>query len=68
MHEPYRRLIEIKQLIAYRYKGFWAAMDTFKDREWLNSLHEADEAPWQVWRDPGRLQKGVGGEVMRWRA
>jgi glucose-1-phosphate cytidylyltransferase len=67
VHEPYRRLIEKKQLMAYRYKGFWAAMDTFKDREWLNSMHEADEAPWQVWRDPGRLEKGLSGEVLRWR-
>jgi glucose-1-phosphate cytidylyltransferase len=68
VHEPYGRLIQMKQLMAYRYKGFWAAMDTFKDREWLNSLHEADEAPWQVWRDPGRLEKGGGAEVMQWRA
>ena len=29
-------------------------MDTLKDKQWLESLHESGSAPWQVW-DPDRV-------------
>jgi hypothetical protein len=29
-------------------------MDTLKDQQWLESLHESGSAPWQVW-DPDRV-------------
>ena len=48
--EPYRRLMERKQLIAYKYRGFWAAMDTFKDREMLDQMCELGAAPWELWK------------------
>ena len=45
---PFDRLIAEKQLIGYPYDGFWASMDTFKDRQHLEELdHSA--APWKVW-------------------
>jgi hypothetical protein len=28
-------------------------MDTFKDRQRLEALHERDEAPWEVWKRQG---------------
>jgi glucose-1-phosphate cytidylyltransferase len=48
--EPYHRLIEQQELFAYRHEGFWAAMDTFKDREILSQMYELDKAPWEVWK------------------
>jgi glucose-1-phosphate cytidylyltransferase len=33
VQEPFNRLIRKKQLMAYRYDGFWACMDTFKESE-----------------------------------
>ena len=48
--EPFRRLIAEEQLLAYRYEGFWQAMDTFKDRQALDDLHQFGDAPWQVWK------------------
>jgi glucose-1-phosphate cytidylyltransferase len=48
--EPFRRLIAKDQLLAYRYDGFWQAMDTFKDRQRLEQLHSQGDAPWQVWK------------------
>ena len=24
-------------------------MDTLKEKQWLESLHESGEAPWQLW-------------------
>ena len=36
--EPFQRLIQARQLAAYEYDGFFAAMDTFKDKQKLESL------------------------------
>jgi glucose-1-phosphate cytidylyltransferase len=49
--EPFQRLIDEKQLAGYAYDGFWAGMDTFKDKEQLESLWGNGEAPWHVWRE-----------------
>jgi glucose-1-phosphate cytidylyltransferase len=49
--EPFRRLIEDRQLAAYEYDGFFAAMDTFKDKQQLDDLYEGGRPPWEVWRD-----------------
>ncbi len=51
--EPFARLMEQRELIAYEYDGFWQCMDTFKDRQALEELAERDEMPWQVWNKPG---------------
>ena len=48
--EPFARLIERGELLAYRYTGFWTAMDTFKDKETLDSRYVRGDAPWEVWR------------------
>lgn len=48
--EPFARLIERGQLLAYRYSGFWTAMDTFKDKETLDNRYTRGDAPWEVWR------------------
>jgi glucose-1-phosphate cytidylyltransferase len=46
---PFRRLIAEDRLLGYRHRGFWAPMDTLKDRETLNNLFETGERPWAVW-------------------
>lgn len=48
--EPFQRLIAEKQLIGFNYEGFWAGMDTFKDRQELESLWASGNAPWHVWK------------------
>lgn len=48
--EPFQRLIDEKQLIGYPYDGFWTSMDTFKDKQHLESLYGAGGAPWEVWK------------------
>lgn len=48
--QPFQRLIEARQLIAYQYGGFWASMDTFKDKQRLDDLNARGEAPWAVWK------------------
>jgi glucose-1-phosphate cytidylyltransferase len=49
LHEPFQRLVEQEQLLAYKYDGFWAAMDTFKDKQMLDDIFARGRAPWQVW-------------------
>lgn len=48
VREPFQRLIREKALHAYKYTGFWQCMDTFKDKQRLEVLNQA-EAPWKVW-------------------
>jgi glucose-1-phosphate cytidylyltransferase len=48
--EPFQRLIRDARLIAYRYAGFWAAMDTFKDKLWFDDMAARRVTPWEVWK------------------
>ncbi len=54
--EPFQRLIDEEQLIGYPYDGFWTSMDTFKDKQHLESLYGAGGAPWEVWKTNGNRQ------------
>ncbi|MBN2196075.1 MAG: glucose-1-phosphate cytidylyltransferase [Polyangiaceae bacterium] len=47
--KPLVRLAEAGQLCMYRHPGYWACMDTQRDREQLTALWESGEAPWKVW-------------------
>jgi glucose-1-phosphate cytidylyltransferase len=49
--EPFRRLIQKRQLAAFEYNGFFAAMDTFKDKQQLDDLYESGQPPWEIWRE-----------------
>ena len=49
VEEPLQRLMARDQVLAQRHDGFWSPMDTLKDKQWLESLHESGEAPWQLW-------------------
>jgi glucose-1-phosphate cytidylyltransferase len=51
--EPFHRLLKEKQLLGYVYDGFWASMDTFKDRQQLESLYSTGVAPWELWKRNG---------------
>lgn len=46
------RLIADDQLVTYAYEGFWAPMDTLKDKERLESL-VANGLTWQALAHPG---------------
>jgi glucose-1-phosphate cytidylyltransferase len=50
--EPFQRLIPERQLMAYKYDGFWACMDTFKEKQQLEDLYTRGDAPWEVWKTP----------------
>jgi glucose-1-phosphate cytidylyltransferase len=44
--DPFNRLIKTGDLMAYRYEGFWRAMDTLRDRQVLEEMVERGETPW----------------------
>ena len=50
VQEPFHRLISDDQLVAYRHEGFWACMDTLKDKQLFDELHARGERPWEVWK------------------
>ena len=45
---PFERLIARGELVAYQYDGFWAPMDTLKDKQRLETLWESGRAPWRL--------------------
>ncbi len=47
---PFQRLIKAGQLMAYRHDGFWACMDTFREKQVLEDLYSGEHAPWMVWK------------------
>lgn len=46
---PLVELASDGQLCMFRHPGYWACMDTQRDREQLTQLWESGRAPWKVW-------------------
>jgi len=46
---PLERLAADGQLMAYRHTGFWHAMDTLRDKTYLDGLWRDGNAPWKTW-------------------
>ncbi|MDD5218588.1 MAG: glucose-1-phosphate cytidylyltransferase [Candidatus Omnitrophica bacterium] len=42
-------LVRDKQLGAFKHDGFWQAMDTLRDKVYLEKLWQSGHAPWKVW-------------------
>lgn len=51
------------RMLAIPYDGFWAPMDTLKERSRLEDLYRTGQSPWAVWRHrpsaPGRRMNAV---------
>lgn len=52
VEEPLRRLIDEQKLFAFRYAGFYACMDTFKDKIMFDRMNGCGETPWAIWKKP----------------
>ena len=48
---PLTKLVEQKELVGYIHKGFWQCMDTLREKQKLEQLWEAGNAPWKVWEE-----------------
>jgi glucose-1-phosphate cytidylyltransferase len=62
---PFQRLLAADALVAYKYDGFWACMDTFKDRQTLEDIYARGRAPWEVWKAPPDARPLVGAADAR---
>ena len=47
--EPFERLIKEGQLMAHYHDGFYACMDTFKDKQNLDDMYARGDTPWLLW-------------------
>ena len=47
--EPLTKLATDGKLYAYKHKGFWACMDTIRDKRMLSDLWDQEDAPWKIW-------------------
>jgi glucose-1-phosphate cytidylyltransferase len=47
--EPLVKLSQLQELMAYKHKGFWQAMDTLRDKMTLEDLWSKGKAPWKTW-------------------
>ena len=48
---PLEALASHGQLCAYPHQGFWHAMDTMRDKAYLEELWQSGTAPWKTWKD-----------------
>jgi glucose-1-phosphate cytidylyltransferase len=63
--EPFQRLVDEGQLLAYPYDGFWMAMDTAKDKRRIDDLFESGSPPWMVWDRRVRDRLAAGAPAIR---
>ena len=47
--EPIRKITRLKQLACYKHNGFWQAMDTLREKKFLEKIFK-EKAPWKIWR------------------
>jgi len=47
--EPLQRLAAEGQLAAYQHEGFWHAVDTLRDKSYLQEQWETGRPPWKLW-------------------
>ena len=50
--EPFQRLIQKRELVAYRHPSFWACMDTLKEKMLFDEMYAKGDVPWAVWDSP----------------
>lgn len=50
VEEPFQRLSSEGLLLTYEYDGFWACMDTFKEKQLLEDMYARGRTPWEVWK------------------
>lgn len=57
VEEPFQRLIDEGKLMAYLHDGYWACMDTFKEKQDLEDLFGRGSAPWTMWNHQPEIKK-----------
>lgn len=58
--EPMEKLATENQLMSYTHNGFWQCMDNAREKDFLERLWAAGQAPWRIWE-----KKAAGGDLLR---
>jgi glucose-1-phosphate cytidylyltransferase len=53
--EPFQRLIGDGELVTFQHRGFWASLDTLRDKQLLENMFERGRTPWLPWTVEERL-------------
>ena len=48
--EPLEKLSQERSLSAYKHNGFWHAVDTLRDKNYLEELWVSGKADWKTWK------------------
>ena len=46
---PLEKIASEGQLVAYKHRGFWQPVDTLRDKNHVEAMWQAGDAPWRVW-------------------
>jgi len=75
VEKPFERLAAEGKLVAYPHDGFWACMDTFKERQLLEDMCSRGTSPWELWKaaaagaaatsDQGRMPRAATPGIAR---
>lgn len=57
VQEPFYRLIEDCQIIGYKNPGFWACIDTMKEKKMFDDMYARGDTPWAVWESTNKESK-----------
>jgi len=49
---PMEELAGTGQLMAFKHGGFWSAMDTLREKIYLEEMWQQGKAPWKLWASP----------------
>lgn len=49
VYEPFRRLISRGQLLTHQHTGFFASIDTLKEKVMFDDMFARGDTPWTVW-------------------
>jgi glucose-1-phosphate cytidylyltransferase len=58
VNEPFQRLIKKRELISYKFDGFWASLDTYKDKQRLDELASRNTSLWEIWNYKNQKKSG----------
>lgn len=47
--DPLQNLAKNGELMVFRHEGFWAPMDTLREKHRLQELWDSGKAPWKIW-------------------
>lgn len=54
VYEPFARLIEQGQLMTHRHTGFFASIDTLREKMMFDDMFSRGETPWALWDENPR--------------